>query len=128
MKVAVTGGTGCLGQALMRRLEERGFDIRLLVMPQDMQKGKFTDKIEAINGDINSPEALLNLTEDAEIVFHLAGKVHSLQRSRADENEFYRVNTEGTRLLIEAAAKNKVRRIIFYSTVGVYGEIADFHG
>jgi len=38
------------------------------------------------------------------------------------------VNVEGTRNLLAAAKKNGVQRVIFYSTVGVYGENADFHG
>ena len=40
----------------------------------------------------------------------------------------YQVNMEGTRNLSVAAKKNKVRRVVFYSTVGVYGRHADFHG
>ena len=128
MKIAITGGTGCLGRALIKKLTENRFRLRLLVRPHEQQIFSSHKKAKIIVGDINSPEALADLTKDAEIVFHLAGKVHSLPRSRADENEFYRVNTEGTRLLIKAAAKNKARRIVFYSTVGVYGEVADFHG
>jgi nucleoside-diphosphate-sugar epimerase len=128
MQVAVTGVTGCLGRALIQNLTENGFHLRLLVRPHERHIFSSLKKAKIIVGDINSPEALANLTKDVEIVFHLAGKVHSLPKSDADENEFYRVNTEGTRLLVEAAAKNKAGRIVFYSTVGVYGEVADFHG
>jgi nucleoside-diphosphate-sugar epimerase len=109
MQVAVTGVTGCLGRALIQNLTKNRFHLRLLVLPHEQHIFSFQKKAKIIVGDINSPEALANLTKEAEIVFHLAGKVHSLPRSRADENEFYRVNTEGTRLLIEAAAKNKTR-------------------
>jgi len=128
MQVAVTGVTGCLGRALIQNLTKSGFHLRLLVLPHEQHIFSYQKKAKIIVGDISSPEVLADLTKDTEIVFHLAGKVHSLPRSRADENEFYRVNTEGTRLLIKAAAKNKARRIVFYSTVGVYGEVADFHG
>lgn len=65
---------------------------------------------------------------DCDIVFHLAGKVHSVPETKEEEKEFFRVNMEGTRNLLEAAKKNKVKRVVFYSTVGVYGKDADFHG
>jgi len=128
LKIAVIGGTGCLGRALIQKLTEEGVRLRILVRPHEQQIFSSQKNAEIIVDDINSPEALANLTKGAEIVFHLAGKAHTIPRTIANENEFYRVNTEGTRLLIETAAKNKVRRIIFYSTVGVYGELADHHG
>lgn len=65
---------------------------------------------------------------DCDIVFHLAGKVHSVPETKEEGKEFFRVNMEGTRNLLEAAKKNKVKRVVFYSTVGVYGKDADFHG
>lgn len=128
MKVAVTGGTGCLGQALLKELTKSGFDIQLLVLPQELKSNLVDKKTKKINGDINSTEALITLTKDCETVFHLAGKVHSKPRGNRQENDFFRINTEGTRALISAAAKNRVKRIVFYSTVGVFGKIADFHG
>jgi len=71
---------------------------------------------------------LNTLCIDCDIVFHLAGKVHSVPETKEEEKEFFRVNMEGTRNLLEAAKKNKVKRVVFYSTVGVYGKDADFHG
>jgi nucleoside-diphosphate-sugar epimerase len=130
LKTAVTGGTGCLGQALLKQLTKSGFDIQLLVLPQELGCNPVdkNTKIKIVAGDTNSIEALIELTKDCEAVFHLAGKVHSRSRSTTQANDFFRINTEGTRALIYAAAKNRVRRIVFYSTVGVYGKIADFHG
>jgi nucleoside-diphosphate-sugar epimerase len=128
LKVAVTGGTGCLGQALVQELTKSGFDTRLLVLPQEFNSSLVSNKIKLIAGDINSTEALITLTKDCETVFHLAGKVHSKPRGNRQKNDFFRINTEGTRALIHAAAKNGVKRIVFYSTVGVFGKIGDFHG
>jgi len=54
--------------------------------------------------------------------------VHSVPGTKEEEQKFYQVNVEGTRNLLEAAKQNKVKRIVFYSTVGVYGKDADFHG
>jgi nucleoside-diphosphate-sugar epimerase len=58
----------------------------------------------------------------------LAGKVHSAPKTKVEEQEFYNINVNGTKNLLSAAKKNKVNRIIFFSTVGVYGKDSDFHG
>ncbi len=125
MRVAVTGGTGCLGQPLVEKLIKGGSHLKLLVLPSITSIDK---KVEIISGDLNSPDALDRLCMDCDLVFHLAGKVHSVPGTGKEEQEFYQVNVEGTRNLLEAAKKNKVKRVVFYSTVGVYGKDADFHG
>jgi nucleoside-diphosphate-sugar epimerase len=128
MKIAITGGTGCLGQPLIEKLINSGIDIQLLTLPQDPAKGSLERKVRLISGDLNSLEALKLLTKNCEIVFHLAGKVHSVPKTKDEEQNFFQVNVEGTKNLLETANANKVKRIIFYSTVGVYGKDADFHG
>jgi len=128
MKVAVTGGTGCLGRPLVERLIHNGHDIQLLVLPQDLLIDAFERKVLVISGDMNSVDALKLLTKDCDVVFHLAGKVHSVPGTKEEERELYKVNVEGTRNLLDAAKKNRVKRVVFYSTVGVYGKDSDFHG
>lgn len=127
MKAAITGGTGCLGQPLVEVLIRGGVDLKLLALPGDYPTTSLDKRVEIISGDLNSSEALNRLCADCDVVFHLAGKVHSVPGPK-EEQEFYRVNTEGTRNLLEAARQNKVKRVVFYSTVGVYGTDADFHG
>jgi len=128
MKFAVTGGTGCLGQPLVERLIADGAYLKLLTLPNDPSSNYPDNKVEIITGDLNSPDALDRLCMDCDIVFHLAGMVHSVPRTKEKEGEFFRVNVEGTRNLLEAARKNKVKRVVFYSTVGIYGKDSDFHG
>jgi nucleoside-diphosphate-sugar epimerase len=128
MRIAITGGTGCLGRPLVERLVSDGASIRLLIHPDDTSITRFDKQIEIITDALNVHQSLDMLTRNRDVVFHLAGKVHSVPRTKGEEQEFYRVNVEGTRNLLEAAKKNGVQRVIFYSTVGVYGENADFHG
>lgn len=128
MKLAVTGGTGCLGRPLVERLIVDGAFLKLLILPNDPPLSYPDNKVDSITGDLNSPEALDLLCLDCEVVFHLAGMVHSIPGTKGEEQEFYQVNAEGTRNLLEAAKKNKVKRVVFYSSVGVYGKDADFHG
>jgi len=128
MKVVVTGGTGCLGQPLVERLIIKGFNIQLLALPQDPAISILREKGHVVIGELNSQDALSVLTKGCEIVFHLAGMVHSVPGANDEENEFFRVNVEGTRNLLECAKENSVNRVVYYSTVGVYGKDADFHG
>jgi nucleoside-diphosphate-sugar epimerase len=128
LRVAVTGGTGCLGQPLVNQLSKDCSHLKLLVLPNDPSCTHLGKKLEIILGDLNTPRALDLLAKDCDIVFHLAGKVHSVPGTKAEEEEFFRVNVDGTRNLLEAAKKNSVKRLVFYSTVGVYGKDADFHG
>lgn len=128
MKVAVTGGTGCLGRPLLRKLLGCGLGVRLLVIVGDEGAGEFSERVEVVSGSLESKEVLRRLTQDCEVVFHLAGKVHSVPRNREEEEQFYEVNVNGTKSVLDAAAINEVKRVIFYSTVGVYGKDADFHG
>ncbi|MDD5356500.1 MAG: NAD-dependent epimerase/dehydratase family protein, partial [Candidatus Omnitrophica bacterium] len=53
---------------------------------------------------------------------------HDFSGTSETDKEFYQVNVEGTRLLLKMAKKNNVRRMVFYSTVGVYGQDSDFAG
>lgn len=128
MKVAITGGSGCLGRPLVERLIADGACVKLLTLPNDFSLDCPDNKVEIITGDLNSPDALDQLCLERDVVFHLAGKVHSVPGTKAEEEDFFRVNVEGTRNLLEAAKKNGVKRVVFYSTVGVYGKDADFHG
>jgi nucleoside-diphosphate-sugar epimerase len=128
IEVGITGGTGCLGRPLVERLIADGVYPKLLTLPNDSSLNYSDNKVEIITGDLNSPDALDLLCLDCDLVFHLAGMVHSVPGTKAEEKEFFRVNVEGTRNLLEAAKKNWVKRVVFYSTVGVYGKDADFHG
>lgn len=128
MRVALTGGTGCLGWPLVEQLIVDNANLIVLALPDDGAITHFDKQVEVIKGNLNSPELLDFLTIDCDVLFHLAGKVHSVPMTKEEEQEFYYVNVEGTRNLLRAAKKNKVKRVVFYSTVGVYGKDADFHG
>jgi len=113
---------------LLERLTADGVYLKLLTLPNDTSLSYSDNKVKIIIGALNSPDALDLLCMDCDVVFHLAGMVHTVPGTEEEEQEFYRVNVEGTRNLLDAAKKNRVKKVIFYSTVGVYGKDADFHG
>ncbi len=101
MKVLVTGGDGFIGTRLVALLRKRGHFVREF-------KGEITDKAN-----------VEKQMEGAEAVCHLAALIdESLPRER-----MFAVNVQGTKNTLEAAAKARVQRFIYVSTVGVHGEI-----
>jgi nucleoside-diphosphate-sugar epimerase len=128
MNIAITGATGCLGTPLVDKLIPNINCLKVLALPNDPSVSLLDGRFKIVFGDLSSSDALNQLTKDCSIVFHLAGKVHSIPRTKEEEQEFYQVNLEGTKNLLEAARKNEVKRFVFYSTVGVYGKDADFYG
>jgi nucleoside-diphosphate-sugar epimerase len=59
---------------------------------------------------------------DVSCVFHLAGKAHALSDTRRDAEEYFRLNAEGTRKLLESCRAAGVQRFVFFSSVKAMGE------
>lgn len=67
----------------------------------------------------------VTVPENVDVIFHLAGKAHALAETQQDEDEYFRINTEGTRKLLEAAKAARVKRFVFFSSVKAMGEGGD---
>ncbi len=114
-KVLVTGGTGFLGVHLVRALVQRHYDVRILARNPDAVCSQTHLAVEAVAGDIRSPEDVRRAVQGCEGVFHLAAKV-TLSAKEADE--IFAVNVEGTRNVMQAARDAGVRRVVHVSMVG----------
>ncbi len=108
--IAITGATGFIGSPLVRRLCEN-HPLRCLVRPSSRAKCFEHPNIEWIEGDLDSPEALEALTRNADTVIHLAALLRKQKAS-----DIFRVNTEGTHTLLDAASKNGVGFFLYVST------------
>lgn len=126
MKILITGAGGWLGSELTERLLEQGNTIRAFVLfsskKLDELKMKYNDLLEIIEGDICNKDDVNKCLEDVEEVYHLAAKVHSLPKSKEEEQQFFKINTEATEQLFELCLRHKIKRVIFYSSVSVYGD------
>jgi len=117
MKVLITGATGLLGGHLIKELQQRGEDIRALVLPLENAVKLEKQGVEVVRGDITDASTLGPAVKDIELVFHLAGMM-GVWRPLAD----YRlVNVTGSENLYKAAQKVGVRRYIHTSSHTVYG-------
>lgn len=110
-----------IGPTLVRHLVERGYQVRILAR-RPPPRGLFSTSIEVVEGAITDEAAVRAAVRDAELVFHLAGKLHINNPAPGLRNEYTRVNVHGTRLIAEAAAESGADRIVFFSTIAVYGQ------
>jgi len=67
-------------------------------------------------------DAPIELPAGIDAIIHLAGKAHALAEVAQDEAEYFRINTEGTRRMLEAAQRAGVRAFVLFSTVKAMGE------
>ncbi len=108
MTIAITGGTGFVGQALIDQARERGVVVQALARkPQPRRDG-----VDWIAGDLADRRALVRLVEDAEAVIHVAGLTNARHPA-----EFETANVAGTLAVIETAIAAGVKRLILVSSL-----------
>jgi dihydroflavonol-4-reductase len=118
--ILVTGGTGFLGQHVVKFLLDRDSQsVRVLSTgPRD----RFPFEVDWVQGDITSPEVVARAVSGSRRIFHLAGKV---SRKHEDQRALYEVHVEGTRALCRAARGAGVERIVLASTSGTLAVSSD---
>lgn len=111
----VTGGSGFLGVRLVAALLGRGERVRVY----DLARSEDLDaRAEFTAGDIRDGALLQSAAEGAEVIHHLVGL---MPQARAAAELMQAVNVEGTRNALAAAVAVKARRLIFLSSMEVYG-------
>jgi dihydroflavonol-4-reductase len=111
----VTGASGFLGWHVAHVLAERGYRVRALCRPASQLRELDVERVE---GDLRDPDSLRRAVEGCELVFHVAADYRLWSKHPAD---LYASNVDGTRNLLEAAARAKVERVVYTSTVGCIG-------
>lgn len=119
MKLLVTGANGFLGSWLTRALINQGHDVKILLRPHSDVSELAGLKYSTTLGDVTDPKSLEKAFQDGvEGVFHLAGVIAYKKQDRAKMEQ---VNVIGTRNVLEAAIKAKVKRFLHLSSVVAVG-------
>jgi dihydroflavonol-4-reductase len=118
MLAFVTGATGFVGSHVARALLDQGADLRLLVRSNSNLRNVEVIKADLITGDLLDPSSLEKGIAGCDVVFHVAADYRLWVR---DPEEMYRANVEGTRAILAAARKTRVRRVVYTSSVATMG-------
>ena len=118
MKAFVTGATGFVGSHVARVLAAQGADLRLLVRSGSDPRNIQNLNADRVVGDLRDPASIEMAMSGCDVVFHVAADYRLWVR---DPQEMYRANVEGTRALLQAARKNKARRVVYTSSVATMG-------
>ena len=121
MKILVTGGTGFTGKALVRRLLNDGHQVVAL----DFQEGLKTQELrdwgaEVVIGTVTDKEIVDRCMQGVDIVHHLAAAFRQLN---VPNSYYWDVNVQGTRNVLEAAQRERVKKFVYCSTCGVHGNV-----
>jgi nucleoside-diphosphate-sugar epimerase len=119
-RALLTGATGVIGPRLARLLSDNGFRVRALARRAPPQ-GLLPQGVEFVRGDILDAERVAAAVAGIDYVFHLAAKLHINNPSSALEGQYRMTNVEGTRVVAEAARDAGARRLVFFSSIAVYG-------
>ena len=122
--IALTGGTGFVGRAVIRELLSQGYRVKALVRPGSAGKSIQHDNINWIEGTLDNPISEISLCAGADTVIHMAGLVTA--RTKA---EYYKINADAVGTLVQAAARAKVKRFVHLSSlVAQQAELSDYAG
>jgi dihydroflavonol-4-reductase len=114
--IAVTGASGFIGTRLSKYLHHRGYHVTAVVRSPEQAQRFDGSGINTHICDLDNPTALEPLFKEVDAVFHLAALFN---RPEMTWDDYYRVNVEGTRHVMQAAERSGVSRVVHCSTVGV---------
>lgn len=113
MKALVTGGAGFIGSHIVRTLLNQNYEVRVLHLPQEKLSNLEGLDVELIAGDITDPIKMDEAVKGCDLVFHTAA-IYALWLPKPELMR--KVNVEGTRIVLNAAKKAGIKRVVYTST------------
>ena len=114
MKIVIIGGSGFVGTRLIELLKQ---DVSFHICNLDKQESRFYPEITTI-ANVLDKKAIISLTQDTDLIVLLAAEHRD---DVTPVSRYYDVNVEGMRNVLDAMQTNRIKRIIFTSSVAVYG-------
>jgi dihydroflavonol-4-reductase len=113
-QVCMTGASGFLGSAVLRKLAEAGFTVRALVRPASPRQNLAGLRVECIEGDVRDRDSVRKAVAGSRYVMHVAADYRLWARHRRD---VFATNLDGTRNVMEEAMRAGVERVVHTSSV-----------
>lgn len=124
MKILITGASGFIGSFIVEEALRRGFETWAAMRKSSSKAYLQDERIHFIELNLNSKEQLVEQLKgkDFDYVVHAAGVTKCLNKA-----DFHRINTEGTKNLVEALLEVKMplKRFVFVSSLSVFGAIKE---
>ena len=124
MKILVTGASGFIGSFIVEEALNRGFETWAAVRRSSSRKYLQDERTHFIELNLSSKEQLAEQLRDCDFdyVVHAAGVTKCLNKA-----DFQRINTEGTKNLVDALLEVKMplKRFIFVSSLSIFGAIKE---
>lgn len=119
--IVVTGGSGHVGNNLVRELNRRGIKPRLVLLEKDKcaEKSLSNLSFEKVTGDITDLDSLMSAFNGAETVYHCAAWI-SITPGMYEKLRI--VNVDGVLNVLEACRKNNVKRLVHVSSIEALGD------
>ena len=108
----LTGATGLVGSALLRRLIAEGTQVRCLVR-DPRRLGAQRVRVQIALGDLADPQSFRNAMRGVDTVVHLAASIRDQPRGSIEE-----LNGIATWRMVRAAQRQGVERFVFFSVLG----------
>jgi dihydroflavonol-4-reductase len=118
-RTLVTGATGLVGRAVVRALLAQNHPVRVFVRDAERARDLFGPQVEIAQGDLRDLQRLRLACTGMNDVYHVAGAVDVHRHSDA---EIWETNAEGTRRVLETARASGVGRVVYTSSVAMYGD------
>ena len=116
MKALITGGCGFLGVHLARQLLKNKYEVTLLDLA-DLDAKDLIGKVKVIKCDIRDKDKTGNAIRGYDYVVHAAAALPILRKRKI----IFDANINGTKNILDASLKNKIKRLVFISSTEVYG-------
>ncbi len=118
--ILVTGASGFVGSAVLRKLVGRGLDVRALVRPSSDRRNLEGLPVDIVEGDLTEPETLKPALRGCRGLFHVAA---DYRLWAPDPKPMFKANVEGTRTIMLTAGECGVERIVYTSSVAALGSV-----
>jgi UDP-glucose 4-epimerase len=118
--VLITGATGAVGPCVVHALHQAGYQIRAFSIDVPTT-GIFPQNVEVLIGDVTDRAGVQSAMQGVDAVVHMAALLHIANPPVALQEQYVQVNVDGTARVVEAAIQAGVKRMVFFSTIAVYG-------